>query len=103
MDIQVLKIRGEEYVFLPRRDFNKLVKPSPRNEREWYGLDEICEELGVSDRDVEFTVSQVADILAKKPLEIHRLIKAKTLKAQKQAGRYVINKQELKKYRNGIE
>ena len=34
-------------------------------------------------------------------MEIHRLVKAKTLKAQKVGGRYMINKEDLDKYRNG--
>jgi excisionase family DNA binding protein len=69
--------------------------------KEWHGLDEICKEFGVRDTDVEFTVPQVADILRKKSMEIHRLVKAKTLKARKVGGRYMINKEDLDKYRNG--
>jgi len=100
MNIQMVKIKGEDYVFLPLKALNKFIK-SAAKENEWYGLDEICKEFGVKDTDVEFTVPQAADILRKKSIEIHRLVKAKTLKAQKLGGRYMINKDDLDKYRNG--
>ena len=100
MDIQMVKIKGEDYVFLPLKALNKFIK-STHKEKEWHGLDEICKEFGVKDTDVEFTVPQAADILRKKSMEINRLVKAKTLKARKVGGRYMINKEDLDKYRNG--
>jgi len=99
MNIQMVKIKGEDFMFLPLKDLNKLIKSAPK-EKEWYSLDEICKEFGVNDMEVEFTVSQVADIIGKKSIEVHRLIKTKILSAQKVGGRYMIKKAELAKYRN---
>ncbi len=101
MDIQILKIKGEEYALLPLREFNKLIKNESRTGKKWYSLDEVSNEFRIKDSDVEFTIPQAADILGRPASEVRRLIKARLLVAHKTGSRYVINKTDLDRYKKG--
>jgi len=101
MDIQILKINGEEYALLPLSELNKIITSEPRTQKKWYSLDEVCNEFRIKDSEVEFTIPQAADILGRTAGEMRRLIRTKLLTAHKTGGRYVIKKTDLDKYKKG--
>ena len=98
MDIQVIKVKDEEYALIPLKDLNRLLDKVKYEEKKWYSLDELFDEFDVDDTGVEFTVEQVADILNKSPEEIKSLIKDSSLVANKSKGKYRIRKTDLDAY-----
>ena len=101
MDIQVIKVKDEEYALIPLKELNRLIEKVKYEEKEWYSLDELLNEFGVDDVDVEFTVEQIADILNKSEVEIQNLIKERTLTAYKSKGKYKIKKIDLDSFLSG--